>query len=135
MKTRINTLLAAMALGACGLVSAAAPATAEASFDCGSGWTAYGGAGGVHCVRFLPASGSNAARYVWYGEGLHGSYKYRHLGVVAQSGTTNNFIGSVADISGNGESYSSFSDGTVTLTRSSSTALPTTLKWGSETWT
>ncbi len=135
MNTRYDTLLAALALGVCGLISGAAPSTAEASFDCGSGWTAYGGGGGVHCMRFLPASGSNAARYVWYAEGLHGTSKYRNIGVAAQSGTTNNFVGSMADISGNGESYSSFRDGNVTLTRSSSTSLPTTFTWNGETWT
>jgi hypothetical protein len=124
-------LLGALALGA-----AATPSAAQAAFNCGTGWTLYTGGGGVRCVKFIAASGTDVARYAWYGEGRNQWGNYRHIGVAALS-SGNTFRGSLADLNGNGEAFKSFYDNNVVVTRSSAVSYPTNLTVApfNETWT
>jgi len=79
---------------------------AQASFACGQHLSTYrvqslGGANGqgVRCVKF------HFGNIIWYGEGYWGEANYRHFGLIPAPGVLG---GGITDISGNGESFNSF---------------------------
>jgi hypothetical protein len=117
-------------------------AFAYGTFDCGSGWALYTTTGvngtGVRCMKYVPATATETDGYAWYGEGVRNGSTYRHIGVVRRAfGYANRYVGSAADIHGNGEQLNNVYDGTMRLDRASAIAYPTafTVAPWSETWT
>ncbi len=107
---------------------------AQAYYDCGTGWTLYTAPSGVRCVKRTVDGG--VPKYVWYGEGSHGTSHYRHIGSVSWNAGFNEYRGSTVDIEGGGAVFSGFIDGWFAIAPTSSD-YPSTMyasTWG-ETWT
>lgn len=83
--------------------------SAASAMDCGPHFTTYkvkthdpAVDGGIRCVQFQYSD----QHLVWYGEGFHHSnLLYRHIG--RASLVSGSYVGSAADIHGNGEHYAS----------------------------
>ncbi|HTU61476.1 MAG TPA: hypothetical protein VMF89_23635, partial [Polyangiales bacterium] len=81
------------------LATSAISSSANAAFSCGPGWLLYRNGDGVRCVHRAADS-----KFVWYGEGHDGDWRYRHIGVVRWDPDREGFYGSAADIHGNNAS-------------------------------
>ncbi len=108
------------------------------AFTCGPALTTYrvraadGRAGdGVRCVALAIGSATvtNLPAFVWYGEGVWGSVKYRHIGhafwVTPPSGP--HIVGWASDIWGNGEGTRINANGNLILRPSVSTPFPASI--------
>ena len=86
-------------------------ASAVAGFWCGPTLHTYAveGGEGVRCVR-VARNADGSPWLSWYGEGVRGGVRYRHLGEGAPGGAA-----SAAELAGNGEGSSQRWDGTLTL--------------------
>lgn len=120
------TFLATLAL----CVTAAT--SAEAAFSCGAHLVTYqvlnsagstAGGTGVRCVKF---TGADSRRMIWYGEGVWGTVRYRHIG---SSVMTSLGAARWADISGNGEATAQAGSG-LTVSVSSTSGIPARIQIG-----